>query len=88
MRRSGTRRASRRTAILLSLSSVLALVQSQQELAGRKTIISLSSMRQINEAAKQAIESIVGSANQAGVGINVVDGASLSHRGSRMMVPP
>jgi len=73
--------------ISLSLSSVLALVQSQQELAGRKTIIYLSSMRQeqINEAAKQAIESIVGSANQAGVGINVVDGASLSHRGSRVM---
>jgi VWFA-related protein len=73
--------------ISLSLSSVLALVQSQQELAGRKTIIYLSSMHQeqINAAARQAIESIVGSANQAGVGIHVVDGASLGHHGSRVM---
>jgi VWFA-related protein len=69
-----------------SLSSVLALVQSQQDLAGRKTIVYLSSMHQdqINEAAKQAIESIIGSANQAGVGIDVVDGSSLGHHGSEV----
>ncbi len=96
-----------------SLSSLLALVQSQQDLAGRKTIIYLSSLHQdhfndpekqttaaligsanqpsgvadsahpdrINQADRQAIESLVGSANQAGVGIHVVDGASLGHHG-------
>jgi VWFA-related protein len=66
-----------------SLSSVLALVQSQRDLVGRKTMIYLSSIHQeqINEASKQAIEFIVGSASQAGVGINVVDGSSLGHHG-------
>ena len=69
-----------------SLSSISALVQSQQGLAGRKTIIYLSSMHQDqnNEAARQAIESIIGSANQAGVGIDVVDGSSLGHHGSQV----
>jgi VWFA-related protein len=69
-----------------SLSSLLALVQSQQNLAGRKTIIYLSSMHQeqINEAAKQAIETIVGSANQAGVAINVIDGSALGHKGRKI----
>jgi VWFA-related protein len=49
-----------------SLSSILALVQSQQGLAGRKTIIYLSSMHQehFNDADKQTVEAIVGSANQ------------------------
>ncbi len=66
-----------------SFSSILALVQSQQDLDGRKTVIYLSSLRQeqIDATAKKAIDSIVGSANQAGVGINVVDGAALGHHG-------
>ncbi len=70
----------------MSLSSVLALVQAQHDLPGRKTIIYLSSVHQeqIDAAAKEAIDSIVGSANQAGVGINVVDGAALGHHGSQV----
>ncbi len=69
-----------------SLSSILALVQAQQNLPERKTIIYLSSMHQeqIKEAAKQAIESILGSANQAGIGINVVDGTALGHVGRKI----
>jgi|HubBroStandDraft_1064217.scaffolds.fasta_scaffold06662_6 VWFA-related protein len=69
-----------------SLSSILALVQSQQNLPERKTIIYLSALHQeqIDEAAKQAIESIVGSANQAGIGINVVDGTALGHHGRQI----
>lgn len=69
-----------------SLPSVLALVQSQQDLTGRKTIIYLSSLQQaqIDAAASQAIESIIGLANQAGVGIDVVDGSSLGPHGSRV----
>lgn len=69
-----------------SLSSLLALVQSQQNMAGRKTIIYLSSMHQdqMNETARKAIESIVGSANQASVGVDVVDVSSFGHRGSQV----
>lgn len=45
-----------------SLSSLLALVQSQQNLTGRKTIVYFSSIdqAQIDQPAKQAIETIVG----------------------------
>ncbi|MDE3188053.1 MAG: VWA domain-containing protein [Acidobacteriota bacterium] len=71
-----------------SLPSILALVQSQQDLTGRKTIVYLSSMQQsqINDAAKQAIDSIIGSANQAGIGIDVIDCNSLGPHGSRIKV--
>jgi len=72
--------------ISTSLSSIMALIQSQQNLSERKTIIYLSSMHQeqINEGARQAIDSIVGSANQAGIGINVVDGTALGHHGRQI----
>lgn len=69
-----------------SLPSILALVQSQQDLTGRKTIVYLSSMQesQIDDAAKQAIESIIGSANQAGIGIDDIDCLSLGPHGSKI----
>ncbi|MGA8043323.1 MAG: VWA domain-containing protein [Terracidiphilus sp.] len=69
-----------------SLPSILALVQSQQDLTGRKTIIYLSSLQQaqIDDAARQAMLSIIGSANQAGIGIDVVDGTALGPHGSRI----
>ena len=55
-------------------------------MAGRKTVIYLSSLRQeqINEAAKKAVESIIGAANQAGVGIDIVDGSSLGEHGAKV----
>jgi VWFA-related protein len=56
-----------------SLSSILAVVQSQQDLAGRKTIIYLSSMHQdhFNDPDKQTTAALIGSANQPpGAGAN------------------
>ena len=69
-----------------SLSSVMALVQAQQGLAGRKTVIYLSSLQQedIKDAAKRAIDSIIGSANQAGVSINVIDATAFGHKGRKI----
>ncbi|MFC5862748.1 VWA domain-containing protein [Acidicapsa dinghuensis] len=74
--------------ILPSFSSLLALVQSQQNLAGRKTIIYLSSMRQdqISDIGTQAIESIAGAANQANVRVDVVDVSSFGHHGSKVIL--
>ena len=71
-----------------SLSALMALVQSQQDLGGRRTVVYLSSIQQtqIGAAAKQAIESIIGSANQAGVSIDVIDCLSLGPHGSRIKV--
>ncbi len=69
-----------------SLSSLTALVQAQQDINQRKTILYLSAMDQatINDVARQAIASIIGSANQAGVNIDVVDCLSLGPHGSRI----
>jgi VWFA-related protein len=69
-----------------SLASLTALVQAQQDINQRKTILYLSAMDQatINDIARQAINSIIGSANQAGVNIDVVDCLSLGPHGSRI----
>lgn len=69
-----------------SLSSLLALVQAQQNLNGRRTIVYFSSMDQskFDVAARQTIDSIIGSANQAGVTIDVVDCPALGHHGSQI----
>ena len=62
-----------------SLAALLALAQSQQELTQRKAVIYFSSMqdRQIDSHAKEAIDSIIGTANQAGLSLYVVDMNSL-----------
>lgn len=66
-----------------SLAGLLALVQSQQEITQRKAVIYFSSMqdKQIDSNARRAIDSIIGTANQSGVSIYVVDMNSLDHRG-------
>ena len=66
-----------------SLSGLLALVQSQQEITQRKAVIYFTSMqdKQVDSNAKRAIESIIGTANQSGVSIYVVDMNSLDHHG-------
>ncbi len=71
-----------------SFSSLLAFVQSLQNLAGRKTIIYLSSIRQdqIGDSGKQAIESIAGAASQANVGVDVVDVSSFGHHGYKTIL--
>ena len=83
--RSATRIAQDRR-ISMSLPSILALVQAQQNIDGRKTIIYLSGMQQatINDAARQTINSIIGSANQAGISIDVVDTTAFGPHGSRI----
>ena len=72
--------------ISMSLSSILALAQAQQDLNGRKTLIYISGMQQatINDAARRAINSIIGSANQAGIAVDVVDTTSFGPHGSRI----
>jgi VWFA-related protein len=66
-----------------SLAGLLALTQSQQEIPQRKAIIYFSSIqdKQIDSHARTAIESITGTANQAGIGIYVVDMNSINGNG-------
>lgn len=67
-----------------SLAGLLALTQAQQEIAQRKAIIYFSSIqdKQIDSHAREVIESIIGTANQAGIGIYVVDMNSINGNGS------
>ncbi len=69
-----------------SLSSLLALVQSQQDLPGRRTLVYLSWIDQarIDDKDRKAIESIIGSANEAGVSIDVIDCSALGQHGSKI----
>jgi len=55
------------------LSGLLALVQSQKQLAQRKAVIYFTHSRQLDSHAKDMIESIVGEANRDGVSIYVID---------------
>ena len=66
----------------------MALTQSQQEIAQRKAIIYFSSIqdKQIDSHARAAIESIIGTANQAGISIYVVDMNSINGSGSQMVM--
>jgi VWFA-related protein len=66
----------------------LALTQAQQEIGQRKAIIYFSSIRdkQIDSHASEAIESIIGTANRAGVGIYVVDINSINGNGSQTVM--
>ncbi|HEY6848506.1 MAG TPA: VWA domain-containing protein [Terracidiphilus sp.] len=58
-----------------SLASLLALLQSQEKMAHRKAVILFTSPhdRPIDSSAKNAIQSIIGTANRAGVSIYVVN---------------
>jgi VWFA-related protein len=58
-----------------SLAGLLALMQSQQQLAHRKVVIYFTSPndRQIDSSAKGAIQSIIGTANRTGVSVYIVD---------------
>jgi VWFA-related protein len=58
-----------------SLAGLLALVEAMQQIPHRKTVIYFTSFQktQIDSRARDAIKSIIGSANQAGVSIDVVD---------------
>jgi len=71
-----------------SLAGLLALTQSQQEIGQRKAIVYFSSIRdkQIDSHAREAIESIIGTANRAGVGIYVVDVNSINGSGSQTVI--
>jgi VWFA-related protein len=71
-----------------SLAGLLALTQSQPEITQRKAILYFTSMqdKQIDSHARAAIESIIGTANQAGVSIYVVDLNSINGNGSQMAI--
>ena len=64
-----------------SLAGLLALIEAMQQIPHRKTVIYFTSFQktQIDSRARDAIKSIIGSANQAGVSINVVDLNSFEH---------
>ncbi|MDE3200022.1 MAG: VWA domain-containing protein, partial [Acidobacteriota bacterium] len=69
-----------------SFSGLMALVESQQNLPGRKTLVYLSWIDQarIKDKERQALEAIIGSANQAGVSIDVIDCSALGQHGSKI----
>jgi VWFA-related protein len=71
-----------------SLAGLLALIRSQQEIPQRKAIIYFSSIqdKQIDSHARTAIQSITGTANQAGVSIYVVDMNSINGNGSETVI--
>jgi VWFA-related protein len=58
-----------------SLAGLLALAQSQQRIAQRKAVIYFTSLhdKQIDSHDKDAINSIIGTANRAGMSISIVD---------------
>ena len=58
-----------------SFAGLLALVDAMQQIPHRKTVIYFTSFQktQIDSRARDAVKSIIGSANQAGVSIDVVD---------------
>jgi hypothetical protein len=69
-----------------AIGSLLALVQSQRSITGRKAVIYFSSLvdKQVDSHNLQAIESIIGAANRAGITIYVVDFNRLDHRASEL----
>ena len=68
------------------LAGLLALAQSQRQIAQRSAVIFFTSFhnKQLDSHAKDAIKSIVGTANQAGVSIYVVDVASVDAAGKEI----
>lgn len=71
-----------------SLAGLLALTEAQQEITQRKAIIYFSSIedKQIDSHARAAINSIIGTADRAGVSIYVVDMNSIGGNGSQTVM--
>jgi VWFA-related protein len=69
-----------------AIGSLLALVQSQRSITGRKAVIYFSSLvdKQVDSHNQQAVESIIGAANRAGITLYVVDFNRLDHRASKL----
>jgi VWFA-related protein len=69
-----------------SLAGLLALAQSQQLIAQRKAVIYFTSLhdKQIDSHAKDDIESIIGTANRAGVSLYIVDLNSLDRNSAQV----
>jgi VWFA-related protein len=69
-----------------AIGSLLALVQSQRSITGRKAVIYFSSLvdKQVDSHNLQAVESIIGAANRAGITLYVVDFNRLDHRASEL----
>lgn len=69
-----------------AIGSLLALVQSQRSITGRKAVIYFSSLvdKQVDSHNQQAVESIIGAANRAGITLYVVDFNRLDHRASEL----
>jgi VWFA-related protein len=69
-----------------SLAGILALAQSQQPIAERKALIYFTSLggKQADSRTMEAITSIIGAANRAGVAIYVVDPNRLDQRTAKL----
>ena len=69
-----------------NLASLLALIQSQQKLSERKSLIYFTQNMQMDSAGKEMVKTITGAAGKAGVSIYIVDLDAMNTQGRYQMV--
>ena len=69
-----------------NLAGLLALIQSQQNLSERKSLIYFTQNMQMDTAGKEMVKTITGAAGKAGVSIYVVDLDAMNSQGRYQMV--
>ncbi len=69
-----------------NLAGLLALIQSQQKLSERKSLIYFTQNMQMDSAGKEMVKTITGAAGKAGVSIYVVDLDAMNTQGRYQMV--
>jgi VWFA-related protein len=81
----GSRRTMKDQHALLPLAGLMALVKSQTNIAGRKSLIYFTRNLQMDTAAKDMVKTVTGVANQAGVSVYVVDMDAMNPAGKYQM---
>ncbi|MGB6973153.1 MAG: VWA domain-containing protein [Terracidiphilus sp.] len=69
----------------VNLAGLLALARAEQQRTSRKAILYFTSNPQMDSAAKQMVNTIVGTANRAGVSIDTIDMNAFSSDGAHQM---
>jgi VWFA-related protein len=69
-----------------NLAGLLALIQSQQKLSERKSLIYFTQNMQMDSAGKEMVKTITGAAGKAGVSIYIVDLDAMNSQGRHQMV--
>jgi VWFA-related protein len=69
-----------------NLAALLALIQSQQKLSERKSLIYITQNMQMDAAGKEMVKTITGAAGKAGVSIYIVDLDAMNTQGRYQMV--